>query len=43
MNKLMRKIIAAFRLHNPSESYKVKVSDIIIQKNLKQRNQDLRR
>ena len=30
MNKLMRKIIAAFGLHNPCEPYKVKVSDIII-------------
>ncbi len=35
MNKLMRKIIAAFRLHNPSESYKVKVSDIIIPEEFK--------
>ena len=30
MNKLIRKIIAAFGLHNPGEPYKVKVSDIVI-------------
>ena len=35
MNKLMRKIIAAFGLHNPGESYKVKVSDIIIPEEFK--------
>ena len=35
MNKLMRKIIAALGLHNPGESYKVKVSDIIIPEEFK--------
>ena len=35
MNKLMRKIIAAFGLHNPGEPYKVKVSDIIIPEEFK--------
>lgn len=35
MNKLMRKIIVALGLHNPSESYKVKVSDIIIPEEFK--------
>lgn len=35
MNKLMRKIIAALRLHNPGEPYKVKVSDIIIPEEFK--------
>ena len=31
----MRKIIAALRLHNPGEPYKVKVSDIIIPEEFK--------
>ena len=35
MNKLMRKIIAAFGLYNPSEPYTVKVSDIIIPEEFK--------
>lgn len=35
MNKLMRKIIVALGLHNPSESYKAKVSDIIIPEEFK--------
>ena len=35
MNKLMRKIIVALGLHNPGESYKVKVSDIIIPEEFK--------
>ena len=35
MNKLTRKIIVALGLHNPSESYKVKVSDIIIPEEFK--------
>ena len=35
MNKLMRKIIASLGLHNPGESYKVKVSDIIIPEEFK--------
>ena len=35
MNKLMRKIIAALGLHNPSEPYTVKVSDIIIPEEFK--------
>ena len=35
MNKLMRKIIVSFGLHNPSEPYKVKVSDIIIPEEFK--------
>lgn len=35
MNKLTRKIIVAFGLHNPGEPYKVKVSDIIIPEEFK--------
>ena len=35
MNKLMRKIIVSLGLHNPSEPYKVKVSDIIIPEEFK--------
>ena len=35
MNKLMRKIISALGLHNPSEPYTVKVSDIIIPEEFK--------
>ena len=35
MNKSLRKIIAALGLHNPGESYKVKVSDIIIPEEFK--------
>ena len=35
MNKLMRKIIVSLGLHNPSEPYKVKESDIIIPEEFK--------
>ena len=35
MNKLMRKIIVSLGLHNPSEPYTVKVSDIIIPEEFK--------
>lgn len=35
MNKLMRKIIVSLGLHNPSEPYEVKVSDIIIPEEFK--------
>ena len=35
MNKLMRKIIVSLGLHNHSEPYKVKVSDIIIPEEFK--------
>ena len=35
MNKLMRKIIVSLGLHNPGESYNVKVSDIIIPEEFK--------
>ena len=30
MNKIIRKIIATLGLHNPGESYNVKLSDIIV-------------